>query len=54
VEEGMLLGIGKAGDGGFFETVLDAGCDLHRIFGVAEENCVLGNAGSIESIVSAL
>jgi hypothetical protein len=33
---------------------LDAGGDLHRIFGVAEEDCVLGYAGSIESIVHAL
>ena len=41
VEEGPFFGGGEAGNGGFFEAVLEFGGDEHGVFGGAEEEGIL-------------
>jgi hypothetical protein len=41
VEEGAFFGGGEAGNGGFFEAVLEFGGDEHGVFGGAEEEGIL-------------
>ena len=54
MEERKLLGFSEAWDGGFLEAILNASSNFHGVFGVAEEDCIFGNAGSIEGVVRAL
>ncbi len=54
MEEGALFSVGEARDRGFLKPVLDTRSDFHGISGVAEKECVLRYAGSIEGVICAL
>ncbi len=54
MEERTLLSFRETRGGRFLKGVLNPRSDFHGIFGVPEEDCVFGNARSVESVVRAL